>query len=309
VVATTEDNPLSYLWSHDSNLNGPVAAGLPEGSYSVTITDLATCDTSVNFTFIDIPGPQITASFSKDSYCDREDGLAGIVVESGTPPFIYTWSHSVFETDSISDFLDPGSYTVTVTDANQCDTTASFVIANVAAPETLIDQTSPQTILKGEEVLLSVSLVSSFDSVIYEWTPSSSVRCYLTVNECDSVLARPEESTIYQVRITDVTTGCVTYDTITVIVRDGEKMFIPNAITPNGDGVNDVWRIKELAELTDNEVIIINRWGDEVFSASPYLNDWGGTYQGKPLPAGTYYYILKLNDLDEVIDGNITIIK
>jgi gliding motility-associated-like protein len=122
-------------------------------------------------------------------------------------------------------------------------------------------------------------------------------------------MARPFESTIYQIRITDVVTGCETFDTITVIVRDGEKMFIPNAITPNGDGVNDVWRIRELAELPDNEVIIINRWGDEVFNAKPYLNDWGGTYQGKPLPAGTYYYILKLNDLEEVLDGNITIIK
>jgi gliding motility-associated-like protein len=309
VNATTSDTPLSYTWSHNPNLNGPVASGLPQGSYSVTITDLATCDTSVNFSFIDIPGPQITASFSKDAYCDREDGLAGITVTSGTPPFTYSWSHSVFETDSISDNLDPGSYTVTITDANQCDTTASFVITNVPAPESRIDQTSPVTIVKGQETLLSVTLISAPDSVIYEWIPSSSIRCFLSQNSCDSVKARPFESTIYQVKITDVVTGCDTYDTITVIVRDGDKMFIPNAITPNGDGVNDVWKIRELTELPDNEVIIFNRWGDEVFSAKPYLNDWGGTYNGKPLPAGTYYYVLKINALEQVLDGNITIIK
>src|SRR5690606_38172599 len=162
-----------------------------------------------------------------------------------------------------------------------------------------------QQLLLGEELLLSVDLISAFDSVTYRWIPARG----LDADDVDSVLASPDRTTVYQVIVTDVATGCEARDTITVIVRDEENLFIPNAITPNGDGVNDVWRIRALAELPNNEVMIINRWGDEVFRAKPYNNDWDGTYKGKQLPGGTYYYILILDDLEEVKDGSITIIR
>jgi gliding motility-associated-like protein len=306
---STNDNPLSYSWSHDVSLNAPAASGLYAGAYTVTITDLATCDTVVTITIADIPGVQITGADVKNSYCDKEDGMISISTASGTPPFTFKWSHRIYETGPTVEFLSPGQYSVTVVDANQCDTSATYTISNIQAPDISIDQASPQTILKGQEVMLSVSVLSALDSVLYEWIPNSSVRCYLSVNDCDTVLAQPDVSTIYMVKVTDLATGCYAYDTITVIVRDGKKIFIPNAITPNGDGVNDVWNIKDIAEFKNTEVIIINRWGDEIFSAKPYKNDWDGTYKGKPLPAGTYYYILKIDELGQVINGNITIIK
>jgi gliding motility-associated-like protein len=91
---------------------------------------------------------------------------------------------------------------------------------------------------------------------------------------------------------------------------------VPNGITPNGDGVNDQLVFDLLLNnppdaFPDNEIIIFNRWGDVVFQAKPYLNDWSGRNKGgHELPQGTYYYILRLNIADgEIIRGDITVLK
>ena len=64
-------------------------------------------------------------------------------------------------------------------------------------------------------------------------------------------------------------------------------------------------------EYENNEILIFNRWGNIVYSASPYNNDWNGVSQsGKPLPEGTYYYVLRLNlNTGEIYKGDITILR
>ena len=90
---------------------------------------------------------------------------------------------------------------------------------------------------------------------------------------------------------------------------------VPNAITPNGDGKNDLLIIDELIfdalDFPRSELIIFNRWGDIVFNASPYNNDWGGKSNGGvDLPEGTYYYVLRLDTVEgEVMKGDITILR
>jgi len=85
---------------------------------------------------------------------------------------------------------------------------------------------------------------------------------------------------------------------------------VPNGLTPNGDEVNDQLIIPCLFGNTTSELTIFNRWGDEVYSAAPYLNDWGATHKGNPLPAGTYFYMLKVNQDDpEAIQGYLTVFR
>ncbi|MEN9522599.1 MAG: hypothetical protein RL065_976 [Bacteroidota bacterium] len=67
-------------------------------------------------------------------------------------------------------------------------------------------------------------------------------------------------------------------------------------LSPNEDGKNDVFKIDCTFQYPANEVVIFNRWGNEVYRANPYKNDWKGTYQNQTLPDGTYYYIFKYND-------------
>ncbi len=80
---------------------------------------------------------------------------------------------------------------------------------------------------------------------------------------------------------------------------EAEDCTIPTIITPNGDGINDEFVVECLfatGKYPNNSVIIFNQWGDEVFRAMPYNNDWGGTYNGEELPVGTYYYIVDFGD-------------
>ena len=74
--------------------------------------------------------------------------------------------------------------------------------------------------------------------------------------------------------------------------------FVSNLVTPNGDGYNDVLAIPCLdsGRFESNSLLILNEWGDEVFSAAPYENDWTGTYNGSMLPVGTYFYIFDPGD-------------
>ena len=93
-----------------------------------------------------------------------------------------------------------------------------------------------------------------------------------------------------------------------------EKQF-PNAITPNGDGINDFFVIPDLEEnssqFQNNELSIFNRWGDLVYRAKPYLNNWNGTdHNGNDLPQGTYYYVLRIDLGDGLIyKGDITVLQ
>lgn len=100
-----------------------------------------------------------------------------------------------------------------------------------------------------------------------------------------------------------------------MIQRDSMEIEVPNGITPNGDGLNDAFVFDQLLlnpdEYPNNELIIFNRWGDIVFKARPYGNDWQGTnMEGKNLPDGTYYYILRLDiGSGEILRGDVTILR
>jgi gliding motility-associated-like protein len=91
---------------------------------------------------------------------------------------------------------------------------------------------------------------------------------------------------------------------------------LPNTITPNGDGLNDVLifdiiQYNPVDKFPNNELIVFNRWGDIVYTQAPYANQWGGEGKdGSLLPEGTYYYILRL-DISEgiILRGDITIVR
>ena len=92
-------------------------------------------------------------------------------------------------------------------------------------------------------------------------------------------------------------------------ITSEEECFAGNLITPNGDGYNDSFIIPCLNgnQYPNNELIIFNEWGDEVFSAAPYENDWQGTNDGQLLPVGTYFYVLRLGQDQAAIQGFIVL--
>ncbi len=73
-------------------------------------------------------------------------------------------------------------------------------------------------------------------------------------------------------------------------------MDIPNALTPNGDGSNDVFYIHNIWLYPNNKLQIYNRWGSKVHEVSGYNNEWDGSRNGEKLPEATYYYVLELGE-------------
>jgi len=75
-----------------------------------------------------------------------------------------------------------------------------------------------------------------------------------------------------------------------------DELFIPNAFSPNGDGVNDYWEILGLQNYPGNKLQIFNRLGIKLYETTDYQNDWGGTYKGEKVENGVYFYQLYLSD-------------
>jgi gliding motility-associated-like protein len=82
-----------------------------------------------------------------------------------------------------------------------------------------------------------------------------------------------------------------------------------NILSPNGDGKNDIWVVKDIQSYPNNTVTIYDRAGRVIYTKHTYTNDWSGTFQGSPLAEGTYYYVIDLGTGDDPIKGFVTILK
>lgn len=98
-----------------------------------------------------------------------------------------------------------------------------------------------------------------------------------------------EDAFVYRICVNACPDMC---DTALVKIKVFPFLRIPDILTPNGDGVNDVLFIEGIHRFPANELYIYNRWGREIFAAENYENNWDATWQGKPLPNGTYFYVL-----------------
>jgi len=93
-------------------------------------------------------------------------------------------------------------------------------------------------------------------------------------------------------------------DTMLLVLEDCETIKVPDAFSPNGDGTNDVIEIPNIVYYPQNSLKVFNRWGNLVYEAAPYKNDWQGECNqsaslGEELPSSTYYYILDLGEVME----------
>ncbi|WMJ74603.1 gliding motility-associated C-terminal domain-containing protein [Cytophagaceae bacterium ABcell3] len=137
--------------------------------------------------------------------------------------------------------------------------------------------------------------------VSYQWEDHES----LNNTSVDNPIASPKETTVFSVEVAD-TNGCFASAEVTVFV---EELHIPNTFTPNGDGVNDVWRIRNIHFYPEASIEIFNRWGVILYRESGVFSGWDGRSNGAEMPAGTYYYTLKTAPGSEPVSGFITIVR
>lgn len=214
-----------------------------------------------------------------------------------------------FELPSMTSIATTDTITVTSTSAGQvcyvytvyganagcfdmdtvCITIDPLPIANAGPDVTIFEEGSTQ--------------LNGSGGVTYTWTPSYGLSDTTIANP----VANPMQTTTYYLTVTSPA-GCISTDSVIVTVLP--KIVFPDGITPNGDGVNDVWIIDFIEEFPNNVVEIYNRWGELLFHADGYKQDWDGTYNGKPLPVGTYYFVIELNDgKTKPYTGPITILR
>ncbi|TSD66736.1 T9SS type B sorting domain-containing protein [Inquilinus sp. KBS0705] len=185
------------------------------------------------------------------------------------------------------------SYYVTITNGvcegemQKLDVVINKPLATIAATNTIINI--------GETVTLTAN-----DGAAYNWSPAT----YLSNRDGKVTTSTPLENITYKLIVTNES-GCTAESEVNIIVKS--TISIPNTFTPNDDGINDRWVIKNI-NYTPNVVQVYNRLGALVYSARNYDNSWAGTYTGKKLPAGVYYYRITL-DSKEVKSGYVTIIR
>ena len=120
---------------------------------------------------------------------------------------------------------------------------------------------------------------------------------------------RPAQTTTYTVTAVS-SAGCSSSQQITITVNDDYKTITAtNILTPNGDGVNDVFVIRNIDMYPNNEVKIFDRSGRLIYSKKSYDNTWDGTLSGNPLAEGTYFYVLDFGNSRSKHKGFITLVR
>ncbi|MEJ8758241.1 gliding motility-associated C-terminal domain-containing protein [Pontibacter sp. H259] len=188
------------------------------------------------------------------------------------------------------------SYWVQAVNSNNCESASRL--------EVKVTVTEPQAKVSGDVTIRegrSTKLVAT-GGATYSWSPGTG----LTDPTSATPLANPDKTTTYTVTIT-TPEGCQATASVTVTVVPA---IIPmNAMTPNGDGINDVFHVENLDKYPDCRVEIFTRWGEKIYESKGYTEPWNGTRNGKQLPLGAYYYIIYLSKDEVPISGSITIIK
>jgi gliding motility-associated-like protein len=170
-------------------------------------------------------------------------------------------------------------------------------------PIPVINAGTDRQISTGASVNIDASISTSPTNISYLWTPATSLSSATVLNP----VATPSADITYTLRATDNNTNCFTEDSVKIIVIS--KLFIPNAFSPNGDGLNDTWKIPAMVLYPDATVSIFNRYGEIIYETKNYIsNPWNGSYRGKQQPNGTYVYIIRFA-ADKYEKGTVTIVR
>ncbi|HFA50028.1 MAG TPA: gliding motility-associated C-terminal domain-containing protein [Bacteroidetes bacterium] len=317
-TGSSAGNNFSYFWTTDT---GNIISGgntlMPlinaAGTYILEVTSATNGCKTTDSTLVVLNEKMPTgAAFSIVNPCFGE-AAGQIKIESvigGTAPYLYSFDGIVFQSSNSMDLLPPAAYQITIQDAIGCEW--DTLVNIVEQPELIVFLGDDMEAQLGCEINLKARvnfLPEQIDSVI--WTPA------FDCNDCYEQKAIPLESTNYKIKVIDIN-GCTAEDQINVAIIKNRLIYIPNAFSPNNDGINDVFFInggKGISEILDFK--IFNRWGVLMasfhnFSPNDLVNGWDGRMKGEDLDNGVYVYFAKVKFIDgEVLlfEGDVTLVK
>lgn len=149
---------------------------------------------------------------------------------------------------------------------------------------------------------VSLMASSSGHLLSYKWSPATFLNDPFILNP----IASPEYDITYTLEVTD---GCNNVATDAVFIKVLKNIKVPNAFSPNGDGINDFWNVAGLDSYPDADVLIFNRLGTIIFQSKGYKVPWNGQYRGTDLDQGTYYYSIDLKNDTNLYSGSLLLIK
>jgi gliding motility-associated-like protein len=239
------------------------------------------------------------------SSCDNgSQGAITINATGGIAPYTYSINGGAFQSSNIFTGLTIGPKTITIKDASCGILTKTVTVPTRVAPQ--VNAGPDFTIVQGDDVMLQGSSASNLSAIA--WTPASSV---ISGGNTFAPVVKPPVTTNYTLTVTDVN-QCISTDVAAVIVIP-YCIKVMNAFTPNGDGMNDRWLVTTGASCTKQiSVAVFNRYGNTVYKNDNYNNNWDGTYNGKPVPDGTYYYTITYTTITNktiFMKGDVTILR
>ena len=221
------------------------------------------------------------------------DGSNGSIQVSATGGvstgfYNYFWSNGAFTNQQIN--IAAGTYEVTVSDANNCEANASYIIEN---PEPISVTFEMEAATDGCNGTLTAVVEGGTPPFMYNWMNVEGAVGAEATELCPTINSNAE----YLLQVTDAN-HCISAIT-TAEVDDKRFPCLEEriVITPDGNGTNDEFIIFCVNDYPENHLEIYNRWGVMIFEADNYNNNWEGTdMNGTPLPEGPYYYVLEYVD-------------
>jgi gliding motility-associated-like protein len=310
----------NYLWSNNSI--DSVQTGLAEGRYIIVAFDANNC--AIRDTFNLIAHHSLTVSAGVDLAACPGDGinLQGSGGSSDiTDSIAYRWIPNNYLNDStiLTPFANPPSgiynYKLRASINAGCIAIDSMILhiwptynfrIGIQQPSGQLSFDNPAIVRSGNPIQLE-AVPDSLTN--FQWTIADMTNI---LNIMDNPLSRTPIVTL-----TDSTRFYVTAITpegcpvnTQIYLKIAGPLLIPSGFTPNGDGINDFWQIGNAEGYPDIQVEVYSRWGSKVYSSKGYNDSkhFDGTLHGKPLPMGTYYYIIQIPGY-ELFKGTVTIVR
>ncbi len=296
--------PFVFSWTSTSGFTSSQSeiTGLPAGDYNMHISDSNFCTVDTTF-ILRAPDefymnfdPSITASGDNISCAGESTGSINVIPVNAVGEVRYLWSDG--STSQFRENLPAGDYGVILTDANFCIARDTATLTEPPSMQLVFTDTVGPMCPDKPDGSLGVTVSGGVPAYTYLWSDGS------TGSEITDI-----PTGWYSVIVTDFN-GCSVRDSLYLEPVNEICLVIPNAISPNGDLINDVWNIGEIDLYPDIEIKIFDSWGILVWkSEKGYPQKWDGTSQGRKLPIDSYHYMIDLHNGTKPIIGNITIVR